>query len=178
MVYLESLDLPSGFRANLVEGATDMKRWAFVLSFAILVAALAGCKSKSVSRVYPADMDATWTAALNAVKTVTGHEPTKAAREEGRMVTDLVFGDVRQEYDSDSEIQNNVVDIRRAIITLTAVESGTKVAVRVQQGSASTPEEPPISNKNPAVVGVVFYTGCTEWQNKFLDDIAAELAAK
>lgn len=153
-----------------------MKKAIIAFSMVIPALILAGCTSKSVSRVYQADMETTWSAALKVAKEFVKQEPSEVDREKGKIVTNLAFGEVRSERDSDTDISKQIVDVRRAIITVKAEGERTRVSVRVQQGSLSKPEEPPITNKKPAGVGVTFYSTSTEWQNKFLDAVTAELS--
>ena len=153
-----------------------MKKTIMTVSIAITALILAGCTTKSVSRAYEADVDTTWAAVLKMSKDLVGREPMEVDREKGKIVTNLAFGEVRSERDTDTDISNQIVDVRRAIITVKAEGARTRVSVRVQQGSLSKPEEPPIINKKPAGVGITVFSSDIEWQNKFLDAVTAELS--
>ena len=149
-----------------------------MLSFAILVAAVAGCKSKSVSRVYPTDMDATWAAVLKVVEKAGTQKPMAVDRESGKIITGLVYGDVGQQISSDTPTMQSTMDVWRGIITCKPEGAGTKVTVRLQMVSIEADDDPSIVGTKRADVGIVFWTSKTDWQKKLLDDVGTELTAR
>ena len=147
-----------------------MRRMLPALMAALALGALAGCKSKSVSRTYPSGMDATWTAALAAVEKVTGEKPASVDRERGRIVTKWSVGEARDvAYRKD-------VDIWRGVVKLEPAGSATRVSIKVEKGVAGGQEPSAFERKGEASIGITAWSSSKDEQNRFLDAVATELS--
>lgn len=152
-------------------------RKLILLLTAVILMALAGCKSDSVSRVYPADMDTTWAAVLRVSEKMSDQKPSKIDRENGKIITGWIYSNVIVGPGEGASTQRST-DIWRAIVTCKPAESGTKVTVKAQKGYARTEDTPGIGEEQNKTVGVVFGTNDTDPQNKFLDKVTSELAVQ
>ena len=156
-----------------------MKRLIWFAALAILAGTVFGCKSgKSVSRVFQADMDTTWAAVVRVAENATPDKPSKLDREKGEIITGLVYGDLEHQYDSGYQVDNKLVEVWRAMIELKPEGKGTKVTVRLQKGDLSVADDPRVLGHREPEIGFDLWSNETEWQDKFLNMVAEELAAK
>ena len=155
-----------------------MKRILPISAALIIAFTLGGCKSKPVSRVYNSDMDTTWAAVLRVAEKVSKEKPSKVDRENGKIVTGLIYGDVKNEYNSDSGYieSERSVDVWQAVITCKAEGPGTRVTVVIRKGSASTTDHTTFDDRQGADLGVEIWSTDKDWQQQLLNKIAAELA--
>lgn len=146
-----------------------------VLLMAIVL--VAGCRQKSISKVYPSDMDTTWTAALKVIEAMTGHKPVKADREQGKIATDVTYGKVEQEYNGGYAPERRL-EVWCGVITCKPEGSGTKVTIRVQRGYGSTDDRVAADEQDRQMFGYVVQTNNRELQDKFFANLQAELSTK
>ena len=154
-----------------------MKRLAWLAATLILALSIVGCKStKSVSRVFEADMDTTWAAVVRVAENVTPDKPVKLDREKGKMITGLIYGDIERQFDSDYQVDNKLVEVWRGLVEVKTEGKGTKVTVKVQKGDLSVADDPRVLGTKEPEIGFVWWSNDTQWQDKFLNMVAAELA--
>ena len=133
-----------------------MKRLAWLAATLILALSIVGCKStKSVSRVFEADMDTTWAAVVRVAENVTPNKPIKLDREKGKMITGLIYGDIERQFDSDYQVDNKLVEVWRGLVEV---------------------NDPRVLGTKEPEIGFVWWSNDTQWQDKFLNMVAAELA--
>lgn len=154
-----------------------MKRTLLILSCIVIAAALAGCKSQSVSRTYKADMDHTWNAVL-AVAGRASKDAPKADKAGRRIVTGMVSDGIREESSTGkgaSETKRSG-KMWRAIITLAPEYGGTKVTVKIEKANSESNTDFASPDGKQANVGLTLWSSNTDWQTKVLDEVQAELA--
>lgn len=153
-----------------------MKRAISAVLLAIPAVILAGCTSKSVSRVYQADMDTTWAAVLTVAERVGCGPPQKADREKGRIVTRWTTGDVSSRP-IDIGTSTTTVEILRGVISCKPDQGGTKVSVKVQMAEAETTSVTGASGKMLSIPRLdPVWALDTDWQKDFLSEVGQELA--
>ena len=154
-----------------------MKRVCLAAALIVLAVSFAGCRSKAVSRTYEADMDTTWAAILRVAERLSAQKPLKVDRENGRIITGWIYGDVQHEYSS-GYTTSKKMDIWRGIITCKPDKTGTKVTVELEKGYVGDKDSADVMNTEEKTVGYVFKTTDEKPQKKLLDEIASELAKK
>lgn len=153
-----------------------MKKVTWLATLAILAGTIAGCKSsKSVSRVFQTDMDTTWAAVVRVAENVTADKPMKLDRQEGEIITGLVYGDLEHQSDSDNGLNKKLVEVWRGVIKVETKGTETKVTIGMQKGGLSVTDDARVLGKREPEIGFVLWSNETEWQDKFLDMVAAEL---
>ncbi len=149
-----------------------MKRVAAALMVTVFVAGLVGCKSRGQSRVYEADMETTWAAAIRVVEDLTAAAPDVVNEEERRIVTKwtpLSSGEAQGSMGTTSSRE-----LARGTIRLTQVESGTRVSIEVNR-QAREVEESVGRNTQTGTVGIVIGGSSGGLGQLFLDRLAEEL---
>ncbi len=149
-----------------------MKRVAAVLISTICVVALVGCKSRGQSRVYAADMETTWAAAIRVVEDLTSSAPAVANEEEKRIVTE--WTPLSSAAAQGSMGTTSSRELARGTIRLTQVESGTRVSIKVNR-QAREVEESVGRNTQTGTVGIVIGGSSGGLGQLFLDRLAEEL---
>ncbi len=149
-----------------------MKRRLLPVLIVVAVAAVVGCKGKEYSRVYEADMETTWEAALSVVQSLTGGEPERADREAGVMVTN--WATVTYSGRADASGVTEEAEVAKGTISLAAVESGTKVTIQVERRSARA-EEAPERGVGSGTVGISLTPTSGGIEEMFLDELGTEL---
>ena len=154
-----------------------MRGTAKWIAAALVVIALAGCKTQSVSRTYKANMDATWDAVLAVAEKVSKDAP-KADKQARRIVTGVVSTGLRDESGTGETKIRQSGSMWRGIITLSPEYGGTKVTIKVEKLGSESSADFTVTEEKRANVGLTLWSNNTDWQRKLLDEIAAELAAK
>ena len=154
-----------------------MRNLTPIVPILILIGTLSGCKTRSVSQSYKADMDSTWNAVVAVAQRLSKDAP-KLDKDKHRITTGMVYGGVTEEANTDkgnSETRRSV-SMWRGIITLSPVYGGTRVTIKVQKASGETNGDFPITDQKDTEIGLTLWSNDTDWQQKILGDIQAELA--
>jgi hypothetical protein len=138
----------------------------------IAVAALVGCKGKEYSRVYEADMETAWEAALSVVQKLTDAEPERADREAGVIVTKWATVSYSGRADASGVTEEG--EVAKGTISIAAVESGTKVTIRVERRTARA-EQAPERGVSSGTVGISLTPTSGGIEKMFLDELGREL---
>jgi len=156
-----------------------MKNLWIPLSMLLATVSLAGCKQQTVSRTYPANMDATWNAVVAVVSKISKDAP-KLDLQAHKVTTGLVYSEIREDSDPNRDFPATVKSAKmwRGIITLSPEYGGTKVTIKVQKAVSESSGDLPVTDRKDVSVGVTLSSTDTTWQNKILDEIQTELAAK
>ncbi len=150
-----------------------MRGVAVTLMLMACAAALVGCKPDEQSRVYEAELDVTWAAAIRVVRSLTSAEPSVADESRRRIVTEwiAVSGDGVQGPAG----AVSGTDFVRGVIYLKRVESGTRVSIRTDR-EFQTVDVSPGRSTEPETVGIFTQAPPRGLQQSFLDRLSVELA--
>ncbi len=149
-----------------------MKRVAAALMLMVFVAGLVGCRSGGASRVYEADMDTTWAAAIRVVEDLTSSPPAVANEEERRIVTE--WTPLSDGGGQGSMGTTSSREMARGTLQFTQVESGTEVTIKVDRQTREV-EESVGRNTQTGTVGIVLGGSSGGLEQLFLDRLAEEL---
>jgi hypothetical protein len=150
-----------------------MARAIALLASIICLAALAGCRASEQARVYEADMDATWAAALQVVEDLTSAPPDVVNEEERRIVT--AWTALSNGVPQGAVGTTTSRELARGTLRLTSVDSGTKVSIAVDKQTRQV-EESVDRNVQTGTVGVVLGGSSGGLEQLFLDRLGEELA--
>lgn len=151
-----------------------MSRAARAVTALILLAAMAGCKTKSVSRAFDADMETTWAAVVSVASKISQEKPNLDAANR-KVVTGWVYENVRAQPEQGPTVRRTC-DVWRGVITCKADGSKTKVTIKVQKGDLSARENPGAQDRSGTSVGVILGSNDEDAQNRFLAKVGDELA--
>ncbi len=158
--------------AELLTRCGEMNLRLLPILIIIAVAALVGCKGKEYSRVYEADMETAWEAALSVVQKLTDAEPERADREAGVIVTKWATVSYSGRADASGVTEEG--EVAKGTISIAAVESGTKVTIRVERRTARA-EQAPERGVSSGTVGISLTPTSGGIEKMFLDELGREL---
>lgn len=151
-----------------------MSRVALAVTALILLAAMAGCKTKSVSRTFDADMETTWAAVVSVASKISQENPNLDVANR-KVVTGWVYENVRAQAEQGPTVRRTA-DVWRGVITCKADGSKTKVTIKVQKGDLAVRENPGAQDRSGTGVGVTLWSNDEHAQNRFLAKVEDELA--
>lgn len=143
--------------------------------FTVVTLLLTGCNSKSVSRVFDADMETTWGAVLSVTERMSTESPASVDISTRKIITGWTYGNI-QEGRGDGLAVTRSAEIWRGIITCERSGARTRVIVNIQKGHANTGDTGVPGRDRDSTVGFTLSSNNTEHQNRFLDAVAAELS--
>jgi hypothetical protein len=149
-----------------------MKRAAAILMSTVCLVVLVGCKSGGQSRVYEADVETTWAAAIRVVEDLTSAPPAVANEEEKRIVTE--WTPLSDGGGQGSMGMTSSREMARGTLQFTQVESGTEVTIRVDRQTREV-EESVGRNTQTGTVGIVLGGSSGGLEQLFLDRLTEEL---
>jgi len=152
-----------------------MMRVATVMICAIGLPALVGvgCKSSEQVRVYDADMETTWAAAIRVVEDLTSAAPDVVNEDERRIVT--AWTPLSGGTPQGAVGTTTSSELVRGVIRLTSVESGTRVSIKVDKQTRQIAESVDRSAQT-GTVGIVLGGSSGGLEQLFLDRLGEELA--